>query len=426
MKKIILTSLTRNLSLALISCKNKTTKKTTKENTTTKTKSTTVDPNPIPKRYRISKEIYDSYFNPTVDQVFALNMTIDETSVWGEGESAFEMKTEYKIAKGKVYSSSDNSYSSNSFISFTKENDESIYYEDYMIDFEGLWNLSSSGTITPKKTLFYTLGASFDYEKLEFDLDKNVYKSDELLKEEREDSSYEYSNLIIKFDENKIISMSYHIKQTLHDEGTDEIFIGDITRNISNIGTTEVISPFDQKYIVDKETFDSYFNITTVDDLLKLNYTLEEVSEGDYLTGINTFAVNYGKYLINEYTYYEMTKQENSNTLAHVDSYHYDKATHQITSESSFNQDMNYSINTAFGLSSFNFNDFKFNEETKAYECKVVDVKGNSIYYDIKIYFENNKILKYTYRDVYEDSGTYYDVTKTFTNVGTTTIDISE
>ena len=176
-----------------------------------------------------------------------------------------------------------------------------------------------------------------------------------MVEEERYDSSFEFSNLIIKFDNNKLISLSYHEKQTLHSGGVDEIFEGNISRTISNIGTTEVISPFDQKYIVDKDTFDSYFNITTVDDLLKLNYTLEVVEKGVYLTGISTFAINYGKYLINEYTYYEMTKQENSNTLAHVDSYHYDKATHQITSESSFYQDMNYSINSAFRLNSFNF-----------------------------------------------------------------------
>ncbi len=423
MKKIILAPLSFILSLSLFACSKNTQKPDKTTDNTTLTNDTTVDPNPIPKRYRITKEVFDSYFNPTIDQVFALNLTIDEVSVWGEGEFAIEMNDKYRIAKGRVLAGLDEN--ENCYTTFRKE-DESLFYDEYYIRNDDSWYLDNSGTITPKETLFYTLGASFDYDKLKFDLNENVYKSNEVIEEERYDSSFEFSNLIIKFDNNKLISLSYHEKQTLHSGGVDEIFEGNISRNISNIGTTEVISPFDQKYIVDKESFDSYFNITTVDDLLKLNYTLEEVEKGVYLTGISTFAVNYGKYLINEYTYYEMTKQEGSNTLAHVDSYHYDKNTHQITSENSYYQDMDYSINSAFGLSFFNFNDFKFNEETKAYECNVVDVKGNSIYYDIKIYFENNKIIKYTYRDVYEDSGTYYDVTKTFTNVGATTIDISE
>ena len=100
MKKIILAPLAFILSLSLFACSKNTQKPDKTTDNTTLTNDTTVDPDPIPKRYRITKEVFDSYFNPTIDQVFALNLTIDEISVWGEGEHAFEMNDKYRIAKG--------------------------------------------------------------------------------------------------------------------------------------------------------------------------------------------------------------------------------------------------------------------------------------------------------------------------------------
>lgn len=424
MKKLLLTPLIALTGLALIACTAKTTERKTTPSggTTTKTNTTTKDPNPIPKRYRITKEIYDSYFNQTVDQFFELNLTVNETSVWGEGDSSFEIKTEYSFSKGKLYTVNEGY---DTFTSYSKEEDGSLTYVDYEC-YGDSWEETSSGTTTAKDVSF-TFGVSFDYSKLTFDLDNNVYKSDEVLEDSDNKSSFEYSNFIIKFDDNKPISLSYHMKQTMHrDGGEDMVFIGDISLTISNIGTTEVISPFDRKYIVARETFDTYFNIKSVDDLLQLNYTLNNEEKGTGVTFYSSFVIDKGHYLINEYTYYEMSKS--SDDRAYVYSYHYDKNTHTITTEGQFYQTLEYSVYSAFRLAWFNFDEFKFNDETKAYECDYVKVDDDTEYYDIKVYFEDNIIQKYTYTDVYTSGSTVstYQTTKTFSNVGTTTINISE
>ena len=412
------------LSLALFACKKNT---ATKDNTTTNGNITTQDSNPIPQKYRITKEVYDSYFNQTVDKLFAFNITMNQTSTWGEGDAAITYNSELKISKGKMYFT-DESFG-DTFASFTKGEDGTISYVEYHCN-SGSWNEAGSGTLTAGETTQFIFGVSFDYAKLTFDLNENVYKSSEVVAFNRNDSDFEYSNPAVKFENNKLVSLSYHMKQTMYSGGVvANVFIGDVSYTFSNIGTTEdIISPFDYKYVVEKETFDSYFNIRTVDQLLTLNYTLnkQEKSTSPNVTFLGTFAINYGKYLINEYTYYEMSKS--SDTWARVKSYHYDKDTHKITSESEFNQDMDYSVNSAFALDWFDFDDFKFNEETKAYECDYVKVDNDTEYYDVKIYFEDNIIKKYTFKEVYTSGSSVstYQATKTFSNVGTTTINISE
>lgn len=423
MKKLLLTPLIALTGLALIACTAKTTERKTTPSggTTTKTNTTTKDPNPIPKRYRITKEIYDSYFNTTVDQFLKLNLTINETSVWN---NIAEYNTVYSISKGKEYIVDDES--NTTFTSFSKEEDGSISYVNYKNNGDS-WNEIADGTISDTEVASYTFGVSFDYSKLTFDLDENVYKSDEVIEKSDFDERFEYYNFVVKFDDNKPISLSYHIKQTMFNEGDeDTIFDGDFSLTISNIGTTEVISPFDRKYIVARETFDTYFNIKSVDDLLQLNYTLNNEEKGTGVSFYSSFIIDKGHYLINEYTYYEMSKS--SDDRAYVYSYHYDKNTHTITTEGQFYQTLEYSVYSAFRLAWFNFDEFKFNDETKAYECDYVKVDDDTEYYDIKVYFEDNIIQKYTYTDVYTSGSTVstYQTTKTFSNVGTTTINISE
>ena len=427
MKKISKLLLVAPMGLLLFACsKNTSTKKdvTTKPNTTTKANTTTKDPNPIPVRYRITKEIYDSYFNPTVDQFCNLNMTINATSIWGEGESAFTFYGETKIADKKMYTTDHDN--GDSFSTFTKEEDGSLSYVDYHC-FSSTWEQVGSGTATTSELGKFAFGVSFDYVKLSFDLNENVYKSDEVVTKIDDNNSFEYSNFIVKFDDNKPISLSYHMKQTIYyDGGNDKVYIGDISANISNIGNTYVISPSDQKYAVTRETFDAYFNVKSIDDLLKLNYTLNNEEKGSGVTFRSSFVINYGKYLINDYTYYEMSKT--SDDWAYVHSYHYDKNTHTITPEAEFNQSLEYSVTSDYRLAWFNFDDFKFNSETKAYECDYVRVDNDTEYYDIKVYFEDNIIKKYTYTDVYTSGNivSTYQTTKTFSNVGTTTININE
>ena len=260
------------LSLALFACKKNT---ATKDNTTTNDNITTQDSNPIPQKYRITKEVYDSYFNQTVDKLFAFNITMNQTSTWGEGDAAITYNSELKISKGKMYFT-DESFG-DTFTSFTKGEDGTISYVEYHCN-SGSWNEAGSGTLTAGETTQFIFGVSFDYAKLTFDLNENVYKSSEVVAFNRNDSDFEYSNSAVKFENNKLVSLSYHMKQTMYSGGVvANVFIGDVSYTFSNIGTTEdIISPFDYKYVVGKETFDSYFNIRTVDQLLTINYTLNK------------------------------------------------------------------------------------------------------------------------------------------------------
>lgn len=429
MNKIGKALLALPLSLALISCgKEITTKKetttvkpTTTINTvsttrrqTTEVKTTTAKKEDTSLKYRVSKEIYDSYFNPTIDQFLALNLTINEKSSY---EGMEEINDVYRYQDGKIHFIDE--VHGDRITIFEKE-EVSLSYKVYTQSLDS-WIQTDSESISEHNLIFYLYGVAFDYEKLTFDLNENVYKSDEVVRFDSASDGYEYSNCVLKFEDNKPVSFSFDVKQIVNFDETD-IIEGNVNYTFSKVGTTKVVSPEDQKYAVEQELFDSYFNITNVDDLFKLNYSLDYSSMSDLVGVSGTHVINHDTCLINKYTYYEMAMGQYDDRVDFV-SYHYDKNSKVITNESAFYNTLRGTVTGEFKLDFFNFDEFNFNSETKAYECAELIVDGNTKYTDIKIYFEDNVIKKYTFIEDYR--GTVSNVTKSFSNVGTTTIEIN-
>ena len=77
-----------------------------------------------------------------------------------------------------------------------------------------------------------------------------------------------------------------------------------------------------------------------------------------------------------------------------------------------------------YGLFEFAFDDFTFDNETKLYHNPTFDVLGNGTYVDVKAAFQNNKpvycIMAMT------SGGTTGVVTRTYSNIGTTTVVIPD
>jgi len=244
----------------LVACKGKTIKKattssktttniisTTKKETTKKqTTAATTTKSQIPEKYAVTKEVFDSYFNPaSFEASMAFNGTIDIVSTMeGYGENKF--KTE--IAN-KYYLETNESFPSSTFKVFYKDGDMAAV-DTYTNEGSG-WKVSK---YSPEKytdiNLFCLINtyipAGFDFDKCTFNYETNSYESNEEKSYTYNRGEYSYtntiSNLKVKFEDNKIVSISFKSKQCEYNSIGDQVgaYYMDGTLTFSKLGTTTV------------------------------------------------------------------------------------------------------------------------------------------------------------------------------------------
>ncbi len=245
----------------LVACKGKTTKKattssktttnivSTTKNVTTKKQTTasTTTKSQIPSKYTVTKEVFDSYFTPaSFEAAMAFNGTIDIVSTM-EGVSQ-ESKFKIEIAN-KYFLQTNESLQESAFKEFYMDGDKAAV-DTYIRDGSS-WEKSE---YSPEKytdiNLFSLLNtyipAGFDFDKFIFNYETNSYESNE-------EKTYTYyrgelsytntiSNLKVKFEDNKIVSIYFKSKQCEYNSNDDPtgVYNIDVTLTYSKLGTTTV------------------------------------------------------------------------------------------------------------------------------------------------------------------------------------------
>lgn len=202
----------------------------------------------------------------------------------------------------------------------------------------------------------------------------------------------------------------------------------DTSTSTSTSTLTQTLTvPSMNTYKVDKDTFDSYFNVDSIADLSNLNYKVEfefnheilsksgcvEIDGSSVLENLNSngheFQCLYYDFKLNKQdsSYLNFTKKEFNNNQ-------WQDATSNPVSFNSF-------ISGYLCLENFRYTDFTFNSETRCYEADRITASNNT-YKNVSISFDDNKLVSFSanYIDSNNREGNF---SYTYSNIGTTSIE---
>ena len=245
-KRIIGLLATTAVLFTIAGCKGKTTKtnKVTSPTTTTAKPTTTEDKS---LKYRVSKETFDSFFSLTIDEALKLNFTCVEII----NRESYGLSNTTRTSKFDNTRMSD--YDGQFHVELEKTDDGKIkktYYE-YLQSLD-MWNkIHSSPVSTYDLNGFMCLTAhrpTLDYSKLVFDKTTNSYSynGNATIYCQVNDSYtiMEYSNIVLKFEDDLLISISFHSIENEYSDPDYENKTSTSETNksftFSNYGTTSV------------------------------------------------------------------------------------------------------------------------------------------------------------------------------------------
>ena len=276
--------------------------------------------------------------------------------------------------------------------------DASYFYEDEDDEFGPMLHRFEHASF------FYTYFflPRFDIEDFEYDVSTGKYTAYDT----KVDSNL-YENVIIEFNDDKLVSVSYYDVETEQE----------ITVQISNVGETEVTSP--HPYEVSSYTFDKYFGLTeeTFDNL---NITL------DYEYSIYKGKIEYDNGLRLD-TYVRTDLGNEIIEIFYIDEISTDsiKYNYYVYENGSWGQNYSHTYNfnvfvrDLMLLPKMSFSSLEFNEESLMYEIDEIgspSSSGTVVLSNVKIKFEDGKLVYYTFE--YLDNTYVVNVS----NVGTTTV----
>ncbi len=243
-------------------------------------------------------------------------------------------------------------------------------------------------------------------------------------------SNQHYLNVKIKFEDNKPVCYSYTFN--VYNSSEELTRSWDIVETFTNVGSTKVECPVETKYEVDKTTFDKYFDVDSLEELNKLNLSIEYDYADDYTTKKGTIIVDgceaselYLKdshFAYNDFHIIEPSNSEVKHTL-----YRYLKDYDNWA-------EVTYGLGDVYGLTLnlyyipvLDFSKLTYNSETQSYEATNIEVNG-FIYDSVSIKFKDRKPVSYTIagknKYVVDGETSYVDYTisaKAY-NVGTTIV----
>jgi len=396
----------------LAGCKKKSTKKNTTKNNTTKvttkastTKATTKQKTTTDtkKKYMVNEDVFNSYFHITdFEALSKLNHTATYTytsySVVDNGVAKYDGKILFD-----EYSSSDTMESSCCYFCVNEISDDSIV-EFRCVDYDdGDVNVEYDTTGIKSYLNEYLLLPFMNFTDLTFNRNTNSYEATEIKKD-----SISFNNVKIQFENNILKSYSFEYV-------SDYTFTYEAT--ISNVGNTKADSVI--RNAVSKNEFDSFFNISNVNNLYDLNFTLE------YNDGLCNYSLEYanGNALSETYyddelmskKYYEITDVDGTSVTYDLC---YENADDKWCHEGVKTKDIDDFVWDVLYLHIFDYDRFVFNEETGYYECDSYSLSDEE-YSNLKIKFVDGLLDSFTAN---VDDGSKYDVTIDITNAGTTEV----
>ena len=181
-----------------------------------------------------------------------------------------------------------------------------------------------------------------------------------------------------------------------------------------------------EKYQVNKNTFDSIFKISSMEELRALNFTCNYRDSAVYSEKI---SMSNGALLIETKntdsgveTQKFVTVEESINPsfdlVYHM--YAYNSETHSWDFAEGANVSFNTFMRTIARVIQFDFDAFTFNENTKSYEASEIEVGFMESYTDIKVQFHNNNVVSESF--TYNKNDKSWNRSIIFSKVGTTEV----
>ncbi|MBP5445750.1 MAG: hypothetical protein J6Y28_06225 [Acholeplasmatales bacterium] len=350
----------------------------------------------------VNKYEFDRFFNIFSDSILSdMNFTLEfDSSV-----SKYNLEYSYGKALAKTYF--DGALESEKYYELTDADESGVVLDIYYVDDNGKWCYKGEETmeldvfVGSILYLYY-----FDWDNFLFNPETGCYHSD----------SYtgldgNYSDLKIKFVDGLVDSFTAKVSS----HGNEY----NVKLTMSDIDTTEVVAPT-SKYIVDEETFNSFLNVSSCDELEALNYTCEHTTKW----GSETVYASDGAFMAikpheeeDDETYLYQTSESTTKDVQ-LKQYKYVENNWQVFST------MNLSFFDFFSdygrMLQIAYSNFTYNDETKCYELDNYEVDLNLNYTDIKVSFEGGKIKTVTY--TVNNFSNSWTVSETYTNIGSTEI----
>ena len=351
-------------------------------------------------RNAVSEDEFDSFFNiNNINNLYDLNFTLE----YNDGLCNYSLEYANGNALSETYF--DDEFQSKKYYEITDEDGGNVVYDLYYVDADGKWRYDSEKNKDIDDFVWDVLYLHiFDYDKFVFNEETGYYECDNYTL-----SDGEYSNLKIKFVDGLLDSFTANV-----DDGSEY----DVTLDITNAGTTEVVAPVN-KYTVDEETFNSFLGISSYEELKALNYTCDYVdkwgSQTVYASNGTFMAIKHSEGEDDETYLYQTSASTTKDVELKISTYS-DSTWHQT---STMNLTFFAFLRDYGRMLQIDYSSFAYDEVEKCYKLGYYEVDLNQNYTDIKVSLEYGKISSLSYT---VNNYSSWDVAVTFTNVGNTNI----
>ncbi len=218
-------------------------------------------------------------------------------------------------------------------------------------------------------------------------------------------------------------------KKTTKSTETTKITTNTTTKQTTTKKTTTSIKTTEDKienYQVNKNTFNSIFKISSMEELKALNFTCTYTGSPVYSEKI---SMSNGALLIEtkntdsgvetrKFVTVEESINPSFDLVYHM--YEYNSETGNWDFAEGANVSFDTFMRTIARVIQFDFDAFTFNENTKSYEASEIEVAFMESYTNIKVEFHNDKVVKESF--TYNKNDKSWDRSCSFSKVGTTEV----
>ncbi|MBP5445752.1 MAG: hypothetical protein J6Y28_06235 [Acholeplasmatales bacterium] len=380
------------------------------------------------KDYFVDEKTFNSYFNINdMTTLNSLNYTAHheyEYTFGGDFAASMDIKTSNGLFLVD-YSTKDGNTFNYYYETFESETDGRVLFDKYTLNTVWYNDTRKDFSINAFLSQVYLLHNTA-YSNFTFNPMTMMYEAESI----DAGSNQYYLNVKIQFENNKPVCCSYTFNSYNSDDELTRSW--DAVDTFTYVCTTEVKCPFGTNYEVDKATFDKYFDVDSLEELDKLNLSLDYDYEDEYTTKKGTIYIDGceaselynkdGQFKYIDFHIFEPDYSEVKHTL-----YRYLKD-NQIWAE------VTHGVGNVYGMTLnvyyipvLDFSKLTYNSETQSYEATNIEVNG-FIYDSVSIKFKDRKLVSYTIagKNKYvvdgETSYVDYTISAKATHIGETTV----
>ena len=328
----------------------------------------------------VTSTIFNSYFGDYNVSLSKLNMEIS----YEEDATNYEKSGTVKIADKMIYDNASDDFHTDEEFFKLGEYDEATYELSYKHSSFGFDGWSELEDATSKYSIF----ARNRYLP-KFAFERFTYKDGKYSCASFVSINGTYSNIVIEFEDNKLVSYSYKYVETGYE--------GDVSCTVLQIGDVVVNNPF--KNLINEEIFNSYFG-SYEESLMNLNIRFKDDNSGLEVAMSDGMTAMYSS-KSNSSHFYKVTSYNKKENILYFDMAQAINIELQEWTSPMANYMSYESYRDSIAIPYFDFDDFTYNEQTCSYDADLIVLSSDISYKDISIIFEDNKLKSYKYTTVY-------------------------